>query len=163
MFRGGVSRSSLVALPLCMFGLYLALSPYGELNMGVVFGLVSGLAYSVFFILIKELRKFYPSLQLTFLNVGIASLILSPSLLVLSGNFSPIWIAGLGIIPTAVPFFLLNYGMKFTRLDRAPILALIEPVAAGFFGFIILSEVLTLKQFIGAAFVLAGILFALRD
>jgi|Deesub1362A_J573_1020465.scaffolds.fasta_scaffold00075_123 drug/metabolite transporter (DMT)-like permease len=163
MFRGEVSKSSLMALPLCMLGLYLALSPYGEVNKGLIFGIVSGLAYSVFFILIKELRKFYPSLQLTFLNVAIASILLSPSLFVLSGNFNLVWVAALGIIPTAIPFFLLNYGMKFTRLDRAPILALIEPVAAGFFGFIILNEVLTFKQLIGAAFVLAGIIFALRD
>ncbi len=163
MFRGGASRSSLVALPLSMIGLYMALSPYGEINRGVTFGIVSGLAYAVFFILIKELRRFYSSLQLTFLNVGIAALLLSPSLLVLSGRFNPVWIAGLGVIPTAVPFFLLNYGMKFTRLDRAPILALMEPVAAGFFGFMVLNEVLTLKQLVGAAFVLAGIIFALKD
>lgn len=163
MLKGYLSKGSLVALPLCMFGLCLALSPYGELNAGVVFGLISGLTYSVIFILMKELRKFYPSLQLTFLNVGIASLILSPSLLVPGGNFNLIWIAGLGIIPTAVPFFLFNYGMKFARLDRAPILALIEPVAAGFFSFIIFGEILTLRQFVGAAFVLAGIFFALRD
>ena len=162
-FRGGVSRGSLIALPLSMFGLYLALSPYGEINVGLAFGIISGLAYSLFFILIKELRSFYSSLQLTFLNVAIASFILSPSLMFLSGNLNPIWIASLGIIPTAIPFFLLNYGMKFTRLDRAPILALIEPVAAGFFGFVILNEVLTFKQLIGAAFVLAGVIFALRD
>lgn len=161
--RGGVSRNSLIALPLSMFGLYMALSPYGEVNEGLVFGIISGLAYAVFFILIKELRSFYSSLQLTFLNVAIASFMLSPSLMFLSGNLNPIWIASLGIIPTAIPFFLLNYGMKFTRLDRAPILALIEPVAAGLFGFIILNEILTLKQLIGAAFVLAGVIFALRD
>jgi len=58
------------------------------------------------------------------------------------------------LIPTALAFTLMNYGIKFCDKDKAPIVALIEPVSAGFFGYFVFNEILTVKQIIGAILVL---------
>lgn len=163
----GVSRSSLIALPLAIFGLYLMLTPYGCISLGIVFGILSGIFYAAVFIITKKVREFMSSIHITFLSLSISSLILLPVVLILFGHkiFEIFlqrydWILGLGLIPTALAFTVFNYGIKYCKTEKAPILALVEPVSAGIFGYVVFGEVLTLKQLVGASLILIGVILA---
>jgi drug/metabolite transporter (DMT)-like permease len=57
----------------------------------------------------------------------------------------------------------MNYGIKFCRREVAPIIALIEPVSAGIFGYLVFSEVLTIKQIVGAILILSSVLIVVRS
>ncbi len=162
-----VGRGSLAALPLAVIGLYLMLSPYGRLSYGITLGVLSGLFYAVLFILTKNVREFTSSVHLTFLSLSISTAILAPVVFVLfpgevasvlSNDF--VWAILLGLFPTALAFTLFNYGIKFCRTEKAPILALVEPVSAGFFGYVVFGEVLSFKQTIGAGLILLGVALA---
>ncbi len=165
--REEIGKISIFSLIIALFGLFLLLSPYYTLNFGIIFGIVSGLCYALYFILAKEVREFASSIEITFSTLLISTIILLP---IVSTNlnvqtiFQNIpWLLGLGLIPTAIPFILLNYGIKFCKKENAPIIALIEPVSAGIYGYIIFNEVLTLKQMIGAILILSSVAIALKS
>jgi len=163
-----VSKSSLIALPLAILGLYLMLAPYGHISPGIAFGLLSGVSYAMLFILMKKVRAFMSSTHITFLSLAISSVVLSPVLFIRS-NIAEIfvqryvWIFGLGLIPTALAFTLFNYGIKFCKTEKAPIFALVEPVSASIFGYIVFGEILTFKQIVGAGLILLGVLLVYRE
>ncbi len=162
-----VSRSSLIALPLAILGLYLMLTPYGRMSPGIAFGILSGVFYAMLFILMKKVRAFMSSTHITFLSLAISSVVLSPVLF--RSNIAEIfvqryvWILGLGLIPTALAFTLFNYGIKFCKTEKAPIFALVEPVSAGIFGYVVFGEILTFKQMVGAGLILLGVLLAYKE
>ncbi len=169
MLRGEeVERTSILALPISMLGLYLMLSPYGTISIGILCGLLSGFLYAIFFILVKEMRQYMSSLDITFLNLFFSTVFLSPAAffymeeLIRVLSFKFIWIVGLGIIPTSLAFTILNYGIKYCRTEKAPLLALAEPLSAGFFGYIVFNEILTMKQLIGAFMIILSIFIVLH-
>lgn len=158
-----VEVKTLLALPLGLTGLYLMLTPYAELTPGIIFGIVSGFSYALVFVLSKEARKKHSSFRINFYNLGLGSAVLLPYFILLGSVKSILWAIGLGIVPTAVPFLLFAYGMKYVKVQRAPILALVEPLCAGLVGYLYFGELLTLKQLIGGSMILAGVLIAWRD
>ena len=160
LFEGKPSRGSLIAIPLSISGLILMLSPYGRPNLGVLFGLLSGMFYAMLFITMKKAREVMGSIHLTFTSLAISSAILLPFVHLRVDPKDLPWIVGLGIFPTALAFTLFSYGIKFCRTERAPILALVEPVSAGVFGYLFFGEILGFRQVLGAMLILAGLMLS---
>ncbi|WP_230972457.1 EamA family transporter [Archaeoglobus neptunius] len=158
-----IERKTLLALPLGLGGLYLMLTPYGELTPGILFGIFSGLSYALVFITSKEARKHYSPLQINFVNLGFGSALLLPYFLLYGSISSLYWAAGLGTIPTAIPFLLFMYGMKYVKVQRAPILALIEPVSAAIIGYMYFGEMLSPEQILGGTMILASVGMVWRE
>jgi len=155
-----IERRTLFALPIGLSGLYLMLSPYSALNFGLVFGIISGLSYAAVFVLSKEARKIHSPLTITFYNLSLGSFLLLPYFAFFGKVGSLIWAIGLGIFPTAIPFVLFAYGMKYVKVQQAPLLALIEPLFAGVIGYLYFGEALTPLQILGGAMILAGVFIA---
>lgn len=148
-----IEKKTLISLPMGLFGLYLMLSPYAELNLGLISGIVSGASYAVVFALTKKAKDF-SSFQITFFNVLLGSMMLLPYSMLNFSEFSVLWAIGLGLIPTAIPFTLFIYGVKRVKLQKAPIIALIEPVCAILVGFLYFGEILDAFQIIGGILVI---------
>lgn len=149
-----IEKTTILALPLGFLGLYLMLSPYVEFHSGILFGLLSGVTYAIVFTLSKKAREFHSSFQISFFNVFFGSLVLLPYFLISGKSFSLPWALGLGLIPTAIPFMLFAYGMKHVKLQKAPIIALVEPMFAILVGYFYFGELLSQKQILGGALVL---------
>ncbi|MCS7118585.1 MAG: EamA family transporter [Archaeoglobaceae archaeon] len=157
-----IERTTMIALPLGFIGLYLMLSPYVEPNLGIIFGVVSGITYSLVFTLSKKAREFHSAFQISFFNVFLGSSILLPYFLLKSVEFSLFWAVGLGLIPTAIPFMLFAYGMKHVKLQKAPLIALVEPMFAVIVGYIYFGEVLNEKQILGGTLILLSTAMSLH-
>lgn len=157
-----IERKTLISLPIGLFGLYLMLSPYPELNFGLISGIVSGISYSVVFTLTKKAKDFSP-FHITFFNVLFGSIILLPYFLLKLSEFSLPWAFGLGLIPTAIPFTLFIYGVKRVKLQKAPIIALIEPVFAILVGFLYFGEILSPLQILGGILVITATIIVLKE
>ncbi|MEM1671071.1 MAG: EamA family transporter [Archaeoglobaceae archaeon] len=150
-----IEKKTLISLPLGLFGLYLMLSPYAELNFGLISGIVSGMSYAVVFALTKKAKDF-SSFQITFFNVFFGSIMLLPYSLLNFREFPVLWAIGLGLVPTAIPFTLFIYGVKRVKLQKAPIIALIEPVFAILVGFLYFGEILDTLQILGGILVITA-------
>lgn len=157
-----IERSTILALPLGILGLYLMLSAYIDLNIGIIFGIVSGITYALVFKFSKKAREFHSAFQIAFFNVFLGSMILLPWFLIKNEPFSVPWAIGLGLIPTAIPFMLFAYGMKLVKLQKAPLIALVEPMFAMVIGYLYFGEVLSLKQITGAFLILIATSISLR-
>lgn len=156
-----IDKGTWIALPVGLLGLYLMLTPYGELSVGLVAGVVSGLCLSAIFFLMKTARRSMSSIHITFVNLGFASLLISPSLLLFPlRSVDILWLLGLGLIPTAIAFTLFYYGIKYCNVEQAPIFGLIEPLAAAIIGYMAFGELLKGEQIVGGTLILLSVAMA---
>ncbi len=158
-----IERKTWIAVPLGIVGLYLMLSPYTEIKPGLALGVLSGISYALVFFYSKKAREKHSPLQISFFNLAFGSIVLLPYFLIRGARFSLPWVLGLGLIPTAAPFLLFTYGIKYINVQRAPILALVEPLSATLIGYLYFAEVLAAKQVIGATLILASVALAWRE
>ncbi|MDI9646463.1 MAG: EamA family transporter [Archaeoglobales archaeon] len=157
-----VDLQGYLALILGLSGLYLMLSPYPEMNAVIVLGLFSGVFYALVFHFTKKARNLHDSLEISAFNTAFGALVLLPYFLTHPANADAFLIIGLGTIPTALPFTLFAYGMKYVKTSRAPIISLIEPLSASLLGFFYFGEVLTDRQILGAFLILSSIFIATK-
>lgn len=157
-----IERSTFAALPTGLLGLYLMLSAYLELSPGIIFGIASGITYALVFNFSKKAREYHGAFQISFFNVFFGSALLFPLFLMRNEPFSISWALGLGAIPTAIPFMLFAYGMKHVKLQKAPLIALVEPMFATLIGYIYFGEILSSRQVIGAFLILSATAISLR-
>ncbi|MFP3946039.1 MAG: DMT family transporter [Archaeoglobaceae archaeon] len=156
-----IDKGTWIALPIGLLGLYLMLTPYGELSVGLVAGMISGLCLAAIFFLMKTARRSMSSLHITFVYLGFASLLISPSLIVFPlHSVDILWLLGLGLIPTAIAFTLFYYGLKYCNVEQAPIFGLIEPLAAAIIGYMIFAELLEGEQIVGGVLILVSVSLA---
>ncbi|RUM34502.1 MAG: permease [Archaeoglobus sp.] len=148
-----------VSLLFGLLGLLLVISP-NKFSKGDIFGFFAGICYALYFILMKKARLEMTSIDITFAYLALSSAMLSPAITFgLPPPSSLPWIAGLGLIPTAIAFILFNHGIKGCGAGKSSISALIEPVSAGFFGYIFFGEVLSPKQLAGGALIISAVAF----
>lgn len=149
-----IERRNILATTFGLLGLYLILSPYPAIDFIAV---LSGLFYALVFITMKRVREFYEPLEISTFNVSFGSILLLPFFLKNPASASVFEILALGLIPTAIPFTLFAYGIKYVRVQRAPIISLVEPISAVLIGFLYFNEVLSLIQLVGISLVLLSI------
>ena len=161
MTKSRVSKHSVMALVVGIAGLYLLLMPESQINIGLVSGLLSGVVYAGAFVLLNRLGKIYTPVQITFSNLLVGAFLLLPFFRFEPVN--PLLVFGLGLIPTAIPFILLSYGMARVKVEKGPVIALIEPVTAGIVGFAAFGEMLSGVQLAGAIMILSAVFIALNE
>ncbi len=158
-----IGRKSVAAIPLGIVGLYLMLSPYTEVTPSLILGLLSGICYAFVFILSKSARKRHDPLDLAIFNTAFGAIVLLPYYATHPASVSIAALLGIGLIPTALPFMLFAYGIKYVEAHRAPVISLIEPLSATLIGYAYFGEVLQPPQLAGAAMILTSVAIAWRD
>ena len=145
----------------------------GRLNMsilGVLAGLLSGLAYGSQTLIYKRVGTRYGPITLNFWTMALGTIDLSVLLVVLTrrlpeifgkiasatpGTWLLLMLIGLG--PGAAAFILFADGINKVEATRGSIVAMSEPVAACLFGYFLLGESLTFFQMMGILMVLGSI------
>ncbi len=128
----------------------------------------AAMVWSTFTILSKKYLRIYNSTQFsTFMSlIGLISLTIIglPSLITLNwGAISAISYAGVlysGLLSVGIAYLIWNNGVHKLGAVRTSAYQNLVPVLGLIFGAIILDEQLTLFQYIGALFVIAGIILA---
>ncbi len=108
-----------------------------------------------------ELEKITAPIQIAFSNLAVGALLLLPLYRFEIGDI-PLLI-GLGLIPTAIPFTLLSYGMARVKVEKGSVIGLLEPVTAGAVGYIAFREMLTDIQLLGSVMILSAVFIALNE
>lgn len=139
-----------------------------ETFIGDIIILSAALCWAVFTILSRKYLNIYSPLQFSaFMSVvGLITLglLAVPSLIRL--NWSAITVVGYsgvvysGALSIGIAYIIWNNGVKKIGAVRTATYQNLVPVLGLFFGLILLGEELTPLQYIGAAFVIAGIVMA---
>ncbi len=180
MWREPLTTNKLIALVGAFIGCALVAGAYDPnalaLNwLGTVVAILAGLGYAIFTIFSKASTGESPwttiayslvfgmlfLLPLQFISFpGIDGAGLRP---LIEDGTSWIFVLGLGLGPTLGSYLLFNTGLKQVPASNASVVATIEPVVAGFLGFLFLGQTLALPQIIGAIMVVGAALWLTRQ
>ena len=163
-----ITSRKVIALILAFAGCILVSGFGGKVTLpGVLAGLGSGLGYGLYSIFgTFALRKYKPLTVTcyTFLIAGACSVLVSdPSDLFskIAGAGSAPAFAGFvlltAVVTAVIPFLLYTIGLNKTTASKAAVLATVEPAAATFCGFFVMSESLGLFAVCGIVLVFAAI------
>ncbi len=132
---------------------------------------VAALTWALMSVLLKFLSK-YSVITITFYSVLIAFLVLTPYgayWLATDADYeamaSPnVWgsVLYLGFISTTAGFCLWNKGLLYMDASLAGLFMFFQPIVGTFFGWLLLSEPVTLYFWIGFLLIAAGVVLALR-
>lgn len=130
---------------------------------GLLLGLGAGFGYALYSLFAKiALDKGYASITIsfyTFLFSGIALLILKgPGFIFEKGDLeSAIWIIGVAVICTVVPYLAYTAGMKRIEVSRAAVLVTVEPLVGALLGMIAYNEPAGPARIIGIIMILISV------
>jgi DME family drug/metabolite transporter len=140
-----------------------------SLLIGSLCALAAGAGWTVVGTLLRDLQQQASPLESSFAVMGASALILSPFAI----SSAPIWISdpqvlslilALGLISSALPYWLFTTGARRISASHAFLYGLSEPITASLLGMIILGERLSLLGATGYAAVVFGLLlFSYRE
>jgi len=134
--------------------------------LGVVYGLVAGLAYAGFIILSKRTVGRFSSQAVAAYAYSAAVIFLSPSLIGANGSMnlaSWVLLGVLGVFNTGFAVTLYLTGLRLVKAQKAVVFTYLEPVSSVVFGYLFLAQQPTLGMLIGGFLILlAGYIVASR-
>ncbi|MBW6517546.1 MAG: DMT family transporter [ANME-2 cluster archaeon] len=168
-----ISRSSLLALGISIAGVIMVIQPatlFGNVDtlyvMGLAAGLVSGLCYASIIMTSRQLRDSYTGTTQATWALFITMVLFLPYSIAVPGKvlLDNLYLLILfGLLPTAAALILYLSALKHVRAQSASIIALLEPVSAVVFAFLILSEPVTFTTIMGGGLILVGAMLVSRE
>ena len=135
----------------------------GPVNItGIAVGFLIPVAYAMFNLFGKKITGKYHSFTILTYGFGFGALVLLPIQFFVPPpeNFpavSCLWLGGLVIISTLLPFALYTATLRKLQVSIAGILSMAEIPVAFLYASLLFSESFTLYQWIGTAFVVGGV------
>ncbi len=130
---------------------------------GVIFGVLSGILFALYFLSTKKLRNHYTNWTLILYGDGIGAVALTPIICLASSEIasypSQLWLLILTIawFPSLLAYLLYSYALKHVQLSKGSILSVMEPLSAAIFSATLLRENLEPLQIIGVILALTGV------
>ena len=172
-WRRVVKRWTAVGVALALVGLYLLTVPASQtgtllegINFGDLLTLGCALAFAFQIIYLGRATHRYPFEPIAVLQLMVAAALTAlavPLLEAPSVTWSPsvLWaIAVTGLAGTAAAFSIQAWAQQFTPPTHTALIFSLEPVFAGLISFLFLGERLGRRSLLGAALILAGVLFS---
>ncbi len=167
MFQRAPSGRSMFAVTLATAGLgMLTLNERFGIARGDLIVLICAVVFAFHILFLDRFTKEHPSRQLAMTQLVTAGLLMG----VVAWIIEPAWpspapVSWMAIGVTAVfatigAFFIQTWAQRRIGPTRTALILTSEPVFAGVFGYLLLSEIFGLRQVIGAAFILGAMIVA---
>jgi drug/metabolite transporter (DMT)-like permease len=164
-FSEHLDRKSLLAAAFSLSGVFLIIPRFDladSIYRGVLWGLLSGLTFSVLTLFNRRLVRIYSSLAIAFFEDLFATFFLLPALLMAARSLAVKdlgLLVILGIVCTAGSHTLFIRGMRQVKARTASIISSLEPVYGIALAFVFLGERPSFRTFSGGAVIMAAVLF----
>ncbi len=170
LFLGeSMTKAKFVSVVAMLIGCCLVSGIVGGLKfhfLGVVFGLLAGVAYSSYniFAKLQMRRKYNPvsASMYTFIFMAVFALCFGEPVTVFRLTFEnpvqvlPLFI-GIGLTSGVIPYFLYTLSLKSLPVGTAASLAIVEPMSATVYSILFLHEPLSLPAVIGIIMILGAV------
>jgi drug/metabolite transporter (DMT)-like permease len=165
-FRHRPSPQTIAGVVLATLGLYLLLVNISDMKIGSgdMLTLICAVLFGFQILFVGRFVAVTDYRQLILLEVA-GTAILSTILIPFMETPFLIWNSSLalyffitGVLATALAFYVQARAQQFTTPNRAALIFSLEPFFAALFAYWILGQVLTVREWIGGALILAGIL-----
>lgn len=167
LLKEKLEKSTLVALAISIAGIVLIshqqnvqINTPNDLSLlGVILGLLAGLAYAGFIIMSKKALSRFSSQVVAFYSYSVAAVFLLP--LMIGTDLSPdlgpwLLLLVLGIFNTAFAVTLYLKGLAMVKAQKAVVFTYLEPASAAVFGLFFLAQQLTPLMLVGGLLILAA-------
>lgn len=164
-----LTRTWLVSTAAAVAGCSLLLAPTGAGvdAVGLLAATVSGICYGLYTVYAKQLTTDHPHVHLpavSALSLLLGAVPLMPWMVTdtaaLTQPAALYLIAWLGLVTTALAYWLFSVGIPSTSAAAVGTLSLAEPLAASFLGLFVLHEHLTTTTALGSLLILGGLVAA---
>ena len=138
-------------------------------QLGDWLAIASGLAYSSWYIFGKILGQTREPAVTTFIAMVFGAILLLPIMLVFEGMHPPSNTFGwelifiVGLVPTAIAYVLYLTGLKLIDATKASVFAIVEPLTAAVFGYLLLQETLSYDSILGFILIISSIVLLARS
>lgn len=164
LLKERISGTTWLSIILSSAGLWLILGgnsqgrePFYENSdsFGVLAGAASGFAYAMLILIIRRIASLYSSLFITFIQNGVAALLLLPFVLKmpLPPQALP-YVLGMGIFHSTIAPLLYVQGFRSVTAHEAAIFGYFEPVGAIILALVFFGEIPGLTAFAGGGLIL---------
>jgi DME family drug/metabolite transporter len=155
----------LISTLVSVFGCVLLVVGGDELSVnttGILLALGAGLSYAIYTASSKNLLGDFTPEAVTGVVFTMGAIITSPFLMIYSLDWlftvrGIVVTMHLGLITTALAYFVFTYGLSGIKLHKAVTLTLAEPVTAALLGVFLLKENLSILSGVGMGLVFAGL------
>lgn len=140
-----------------------AFSLENETTAGIVWGLISALAYAVLSLSNRYLSQFYESRTICLYEQGTAAVVLIPGFFLIQTQWTAQNIAGIaaiGLVCTALAHSLYVAAQRNVKAQTAGVISGLETVYGILFAFLFLKEVPGPRELIGGAVILSVAAFS---
>ena len=136
--------------------------------LGDFLAFVSAIGYAAVLVLTRMTRRENTPILATLTVAWVVAAVLLTVVAIAGGGFSistsaMLWVFGLAVVSTNIPFYLLNLGMKAVPAGMAAVLSLSEVLFATALGIIVYGERLAPIGWIGAVLAGLGVLYAITQ
>lgn len=160
-------KSVAVSVLLVVAGLFLLTVKDGvAMDSGAVYCLMGALFYAIYIIVMDRIGKKEDTFLISILQLGVASMLGAVFMFAFEKPALPQthaqWAAVvcLGLICSAYGFVVQPIAQRFTTPEKIGLIFSLEPVFSAILSFIFLQEVLEVKGYIGAMFIMAGVVLS---
>ena len=162
LFKQRTDKLNLLFAGLCLAGVFLMIPRFDPADLvfqGVLWGVFSGLAFSVLTVFNRRLSQHHSSLAIAFFEDLFAGVFLLPFFFmyrshITAGNLLLLLI--LGVVCTAGSHTLFIKGMRYVRAQSASIISSLEPVYGIILAFFVLQEAPALRTITGGIIILGA-------
>ncbi len=168
-FKRRPNAANIIAAFMCVFGIGLvSLSGTSPFNIGDALTLVCGIFYALQIILTERFIGDCDALSLTGVEFGTAAVICLAGALIFEsapvGLSLELWgsIAYMGVMCTALCFFLQTWGMRYTPSSTAAVIMTFESVFAIIISVIFYDEPATVRLICGFTLIIASVIISER-
>ena len=171
LFKELLTRSILVSLALSVLGITLMIDFDGTLarssGWGVVIALGAAFAFAAFILAGRFLAKHTRALQSNTIAICAGTLLLVPMVLSvgLDTSFTPMgwWLLiYLGVVTTAMAYWVFVIGIQTVRATTASILTLVDPLVATVLAYALVGERLATNELIGSSLLVIAFVVEIR-
>ena len=126
---------------------------------GIIFGLLAGLTYALYFIFGKKLfARYHPATIFSWILILGAIGLIPFTEFSLPSLISWLPLLFLGFLSTYCAYFIYARGLVRLKASSAAVIATLEPVVAAFLAYLFWNENLGLWGYFGAALIIGGVL-----
>lgn len=168
-FKRRPNAANIIAAFMCVFGIGLvSLSGTSPFNIGDALTLVCGIFYALQIILTERFIGDCDALSLTGVEFGTAAVICLAGALIFEsapvGLSLELWgsIAYMGVMCTALCFFLQTWGMRYTPSSTAAVIMTFESVFAIIISVIFYDEPVTVRLICGFTLIIVSVIISER-
>jgi drug/metabolite transporter, DME family len=160
LFKEPLKTKVVVALTLSVVGVVLLIDLDGAVRLaslrGVLIALASAITFAIVVLASRSLAAYGKPLQVNTVAIAFGTLILTPFVAStgISVDFTPVgWmlLVYLGVVTTALAYWLLVLGTGSVRATTASVLTLIDPLVAAILAFALFGERLGATGLLGGA------------